>query len=332
MRQLRYLQAIQEALYQEMQRDPRVFILGEDIRVSMRGTTRGFVEAFGPERVLDMPISEAAFTGFATGAAMAGFRPVVEYQIPSLVYVAFDQLANQAAKMRYMLGGQVRLPITYLVMGAGAKNNAAGQHSDNPYPFLLHAGFKVVLPSTPYDMKGLLVSAIRHDDPVFVLCPAALYALRGPVPEDPYAVPLGVGEVKRDGSDVTVVATGHLVQTALQVAEKLAEEGIQLLVWDPRTLLPLDREGLLHAVRRTGRVVILDDSNRTCGFAAEVSALIAEEGFDALRAPIQRITRPDVPVPFSPPLEQAVLPGGPQLLQAVRRVLEWRPEVSTAIL
>jgi pyruvate dehydrogenase E1 component beta subunit len=320
MRQLRYLQAMNEAYLQEMARDQDIFILGEDIRGGIRGETKGLLEAFGPDRVLDTPISEAGFVGFATGAAMAGLRPIVQFQVPSLIYVAFDQLVNQAAKLPLMLGGQTRLPITYTIMVAGSRGGQAGQHSDNPYPYLLHAGFKVVSPSTPYEAKGLLVSAIREDDPVAFLAPAMVLGQRGEVPEELYTLPLGVGAVKREGSDVTVIAVGNLVPDALAVAEQLAGEGISVQVWDPRTLLPLDREGLCKAVSSTGRVVIYDDSNRTCGFAAEISAILGERVFGDLRAPIKRVTRADIPMPFSTVLEQAVLPTREHLASTIRSV------------
>jgi len=320
MRQLRYLQAMNEAYHQEMARDADTFILGEDIRGGIRGESKGLLEAFGPDRVLDTPISEAGFVGFATGAAMAGLRPIVQFQVPSLIYVAFDQLVNQAAKLPLMLGGQTKLPITYTIMVSGSRGGQAGQHSDNPYPYLLHAGFKVVCPSTPYEAKGLLVSAIREDDPVMFIAPAMVLGQRGEVPEELYTVPLGIGAVKREGTDVTVIAAGNLVPDALAVAETLAAEGISVQVWDPRTLLPLDRDGMCKAVASTGRVVVYDDSNRTCGFAAEVSAILAERSFGDLRAPIKRVTRADVPMPFSTVLEQMVLPTRERLATAIRNV------------
>lgn len=320
MRQLRYLQAMNEAYHQEMARDADTFILGEDIRGGIRGESKGLLEAFGPDRVLDTPISEAGFVGFATGAAMAGLRPIVQFQVPSLIYVAFDQLVNQAAKLPLMLGGQTKLPITYTIMVSGSRGGQAGQHSDNPYPYLLHAGFKLVCPSTPHEAKGLLVSAIREDDPVVFIAPAMVLGQRGEVPEELYTVPLGIGAVKREGTDVTVIAAGNLVPDALAVAGTLAAEGISVQVWDPRTLLPLDREGMCKAVASTGRVVVYDDSNRTCGFAAEVSAILAERSFGDLRAPIKRVTRADVPMPFSTVLEQMVLPTRDHLATAIRNV------------
>ena len=323
MRELRYVQALNEALHQEFARDETVIMVGEDIRENMRGETRGLFTTYGPDRVIDTPISEAAFTGFATGAAMAGLRPIAEFQIPSLVYVAFDQLANQAAKLPYMSGGQTQIPVTYIVMGSGARGNMAGQHSDNPYPFLIHAGIKVVVPSTAYDMKGLATAAIRDNDPVAIFGPAACLGTRSDVPEEPYLIPLGMGDVKRDGTDVTVVAVGHLVHDALKVADLLAARGVSVHIWDPRTLLPLDRAGLLEAVRKTGRVVIFDDSSSTCGYAAELSAVIAESAYASLQAPIKRVSRAHVPIPFSVPLERATLPTADKLIAAIESTLGW---------
>ena len=318
MRQLRFLQAMNEAYHQVMADDESVLIIGEDLRAGIRGETKGLHSAYGDERVLDTPISEAAFTGFATGAALAGLRPIVQFQVPSLIYVAFDQLVNQSAKMRLMLGGQADLPITYTIMVSGSRGGNAGQHSDNPYPYLVHAGFKVVCPSTAYDAKGLMIQAVRENDPVVFIASAMSMPQKGQVPEEPYTVAFGQGDVKRSGTDVTVVAVGHLVPEAIKVAESVLEKhGISVEVWDPRTLLPFDREGLLRCVRKTGRVVIYDDTNRTCGYAAEVSAILSEVAFSSLRAPIKRITRADVPMPFSPLLEAAVLPTPKQLEDAI---------------
>ena len=321
MARLRYLQALNAGLRSAMAQDESVFMIGEDIRGNLRGETAGLYAEFGGDRVLDAPISEAAFTGLATGAAMTGMRPIVEFQIPSLVYVAFDQLVNQAAKMRLMLGGQATVPVTYLVMAAGSRPGLAAQHSDQPYPYLLHAGMKVVCPGTPYDAKGLVAAAIREDDPVAVMAPAEALGFRGEVPDEDYVIELGVGEVKRAGDDVTIVAVGHLVPVALAVAEELAEEGVSAEVWDPRTLLPLDRAGLFASVRRTGRVVVFDDSNRTCGYAAELVSLVAEHCFEDLRARPRRVTRADVPIPFSGTLEREPLPTRALLAQAVREVV-----------
>ena len=321
MRQIRYLEALSEALKEEMRRDPRVIVLGEDVRHSLRGVTRGILDEFGPDRIFDTPISEAGFTGLATGAAMAGLRPVVEYQINALLFVAFDQLVDQALKLRYMMGGQGKIPVTYILPASGARPGLAGQHADHPYPLMVHMGMKAVMPSTPRDAKGLLTTALRDDDPVMVFAPAALLALRGPVPEGELLIPLGQAEVRREGSDVTIIALGPLVADALKAAEELAADGVSVEVVDPRSLLPIDHGTLVGSARKTGRVVIFDDSNRTCGFAAELAAIVADEAWDALRAPIKRITRADVPVPFSPPLEGYVLPGRDRLLAECRALL-----------
>lgn len=321
---LRYLQALAKALRDEMGRDPTVFVLGEDVRESLRGVTKGLVEEFGAERVLDTPISEQAFTGFATGAALAGRRPVVEFQIPSLLYIAFEQIVNQAQKLRLMTGGQAAVPVTYLIPGSGARLGLAGQHSDHPYSFLVHAGVKTVLPTTAFDAYGLLAAAIRDDDPVAVFAPAAVLPTRDEVPEEPYVVELGRGRIHREGTDVTVVAVGHLVHEALDLAEELAAE-VSIEVFDPRTLLPFDWDLLAASLSHTGRLVVYDDSNRSCGLAAEILATAAEE-MD-LVVPPRRVTRADVPVSFAVELERAALPSRERLAAAIQAVLreEVRP-------
>ncbi|MCI0624945.1 MAG: alpha-ketoacid dehydrogenase subunit beta [Acidobacteria bacterium] len=304
-----------------MRRDANVVVLGEDVRHSLRGITKGCHEEFGPERIFDTPISEAAFVGMATGGAIAGLRPVVEFQIGTLIYVALEQMVNQAQKLRYMMGGQGRIPVTYLVPGSGARPGLAGQHSDHAYPSLLQGGMKVVIPATPFDAKGLFTAAIREDDPVVVFAPAASMSLKGPVPEEEVYVPLGKGELKKHGTDITVLAVGPLVYEALKVAHRLDPEGISVEVMDPRSLLPFDYELLASSIRRTGRLIVFDDSNRTCGFAAEIAAFAGENLFDSLKGAIIRITRSDVPVPFSTALDRHVLPQGEQLENAIRRIL-----------
>ena len=321
MRTIRYLQAVNEALHDAMAADESVVILGEDIRGAMRGETRGLFARFGGDRVLDTPISEAAFTGMATGAALDGLRVIVEYQINSLPYLAFDQIYNGAQKLRYMMGGQGRIPVKYLIIAAGAGNGVAGQHSDNSYPLLIHGGIKAILPSNPYDAKGLTLAAIQDDDPVALYFPSTLLGVKGEVPEESYTIPLGQAKIVREGTDVTIAATGWLVREALAAAERLAEQGIDAEVYDPRTLLPLDRECLAASVRKTGRLVVFDDSNRTCGFAAELAAFAAEELFEHLRAPVRRVTRADITVPYSPPLERYVLPNGARLETAVHAAM-----------
>jgi pyruvate dehydrogenase E1 component beta subunit len=314
---LRYQQALSKALRDEMARDPAVFLLGEDVRASLRGISKGLVAELGEDRILDTPISEQAFTGFATGAALAGRRPVVEYQIPTLLYVAFEQIVNQAQKLRLMTGGQASVPVTYLVPGSGARLGLAGQHSDHPYALLVHAGVKTVVPATAYDAYGLLVAAIRDDDPVAVFAPAAALFRRDDVPDEPYVVELGRGRIHREGTDVTVVAVGHLVHDALAVAEELAGE-LSVEVFDPRTLLPFDWELLRASVAKTGRLVVHDDSNRSCGLAAEIVATAAEEM--ELRAPPRRVTRADVTISFALELERAALPSPEQLKAAILAV------------
>ena len=250
MRTLTYVAALNEALHQAMAEDGSVMVLGENIRNGVRAETRGLDERFDAGRVLDMPISEAAFTGFANGAAMAGLRPVVEFQVASLIFPAFDQIVNQAAKLRLMLGGQGRLPVTFFLMGAGAGGGRAGQHSDNPYPLLMHAGIKTLMPATPEDAKGLLLAAIFEDDPVALVAPAGLLGETGEVPEEACRTPLARGVRRREGRDVTVCAVGHLVPVALEAAERLARSGIEVEVWDPRSLLPFDKAGLSASVAK----------------------------------------------------------------------------------
>jgi acetoin:2,6-dichlorophenolindophenol oxidoreductase subunit beta len=314
---VRYLPALGRALRDEMAADSSVFVIGEDVRASLRGVTKGLLDEFGPDRVLDMPISEQMFTGFATGAALAGRRCVVEYQIPSLLYLAFEQIANQAQKLRLMTGGQAAVPVVYLVPGSGARLGLAAQHSDHPYSLFAHAGVKTVLPATSADAYGLMLSAIRDDDPVLYLAPAAVLPVRGELPEEPDPVPIGSGRIHRTGTDVTVVAVGHLVHDALAVAEELDGE-ISVEVFDPRTLYPFDWELLAESLARTGRLVVFDDSNRTCGLAAEVVATAAEEMHLVARP--RRVTRADAPIAFAVELELAALPSRAQLATAVRAV------------
>lgn len=317
----RYLQAIVEAQAEEMRRDEGVFIIGEDVRSSIMGTTGGLVEEFGERRVVDAPLAELGFTGLAVGAAMAGLRPIVEYCINTLQYLAMEQIVNQAGKLRYMTGGQIDMPLVIRIVGAGGGGGMAAQHSDSTWAQLIHMGVKVIVPSTPADAKGLLKAAIRENDPVVMYEPAVLYASRGEIPEGDHVIPLGVADVKRAGTDVTVVATGHLVRDALTLAEEYGDRGISVEVVDPRTLFPIDKEAILASVRKTGRLLVADDGYRTCGFASEVAAIVAQEAFDALQAPIVRITRPQVPVPYSKIIEMSVLPGKDQLAVGLDQLL-----------
>ncbi|MGC4937988.1 alpha-ketoacid dehydrogenase subunit beta [Kribbella sp. DT2] len=319
MPKLSYLKALNRALGDELAADDAVFVLGEDVRVAASNLTAGLFARFGPERVLDTPLSEQAFTNFATGAALAGLRPVIEFQIPSLLFLVFEQIANQAHKFSLMTGGQCRVPVTYVVTGSGSRTGWAGQHSDHPYNLFAHVGVKTVVPSSPADAYGLMLSAIRDDDPVVVFAPAGALGIRDDVEyADLKAVPLGRGQVVREGSDVTVVALGHLVQEALAVADELPG---RVEVFDPRTVYPLDVDGIAASVAKTRRLVVIDDSNRTSGFGAEVLAVAAER-FE-LAVPPRRVTRPDGAVlPFAPALDRAVQPGRDHLLAAIHAVLE----------
>lgn len=321
MPRLSYLKALNRALGDELERDPAVFLLGEDIRVAASNVTAGLLGRFGPERLLDTPLSEQAFTSFATGAALAGMRPVIEFQIPSLLFLVFEQIANQAHKFSLMTGGQCRVPVTYLVPGSGSRTGWAGQHSDHPYSLFAHVGVKTVVPATPSDAYGLLVAAIRDDDPVVMFAPAGALAVREDVDyADLVAVPLGVGTVRRPGTDITVVAIGHLVHDALAVAEEMSDRA-SIEVFDPRTLYPFDWDGLLASVARTGRLVVVDDSNRSCGIGAEIVSTVVERL--PLAALPARVTRPDGAVlPFALELDRAVQPNRAQLVMAIEEVLK----------
>lgn len=315
---MRYQQALARGLRDAMVADEKVVVLGEDVGQSLRGVTRGLLDEFGPDRILDTPLSEQAFTGFATGLALSGFRPVVEYQIPSLLYLAFEQIVNQAQKFRLMTGGQATVPVTYLVPGSGARLGLAGQHSDNPYSFFVHAGVKTVVPATPDDAYGLFRSAIMDDDPVIVFAPAAALGTRVDAREVGGPVPLGVGRVHRRGTDVTVLAIGHLVHDALAVAAELHD--ISVAVLDPRTLFPMDWALLEESLQQTGRLVVFDDANVSCGFAGEVLATAAES-MRLVAAP-KRVTRADGTVPFAVPLERAILPTREKLTATIRAVMK----------
>ncbi|MCH0559341.1 alpha-ketoacid dehydrogenase subunit beta [Streptomyces sp. MUM 16J] len=316
---LSYTKALNRALADAMTEDDSVCVLGEDVRAGMAGPTLGLHRRFGGERVLDMPLSEQAFTSFAIGAALSGMRPVVEFQIPSLLFLVFEQIVNQAHKFRLMTGGQASIPVTFLVPGSGSRTGWAGQHSDHPYSLFAHAGVKTAVPATPTDAYGLLRSAIAEDDPVVLFAPAGAMAARDDVVGTPPPVPLGSGRIHRTGTDVTVVAVGHLVAHALSVADELDGE-LSAEVLDPRTVHPVDWEMLRASLRRTGRLVVYDDANRACGFAAEVLAAAGEEA--VLLAPPRRVTRPDGAVlPFAPELDAALQPQPGQLRDALRAVM-----------
>jgi pyruvate dehydrogenase E1 component beta subunit len=321
MTKLSYPKALNKALRDEMERDPEVCVFGEDIGAGIAQLTLGLLNQFGPDRVVDTPLSEQAFTSMAIGAALCGMRPVIEFQIPSLLFLTFEQIANQAHKMSLMTGGQVCVPVTYVVPGSGSRAGWAGQHSDHPYSLFAHVGIKTAVPATPTDAYGLLVSAIRDADPVVLFAPAGAMAVRDDV--DPLAlepVPLGQARIHRAGTDVTVVAVGHLVHDAVAVADELDGE-ISVEVFDPRTVYPFDWEALAASIGKTGRLVVIDDSNRSCGIGAEVIATVTEEM--ALIAPPKRVTRPDGAVlPFALELDRAVQPNRDQLSTAIRTVMK----------
>ncbi|GAB3825456.1 alpha-ketoacid dehydrogenase subunit beta [Dactylosporangium cerinum] len=325
---LSYLKALNRALSTEMDADPSVVVFGEDVGVAVSNVTTGLLKKFGPERVVDMPISEQAFTSFATGAAMAGQRPVIEFQIPALLFLAFEQIANQAHKFSLMTGGQVNVPVTYLLPSSGSRGGWAGQHSDHPYSLFAHVGVKTVVPATPADAYGLLLTAIRDDDPVIVFAPAGAIGVRDNVDFAALApVPLGSGRIHRPGDDVTVVAIGHLVHDALAVAEELAGT-VSVEVFDPRTLHPFDWSGLAESLERTGRLVVVDDSNRSCGIGGEILATAAEQM--RLVAPPKRITRPDGAVlPFARELDLALQPTRAQIRTAIEQVAKTSFSAST---
>jgi acetoin:2,6-dichlorophenolindophenol oxidoreductase subunit beta len=328
-RNITYQQAINEALAQEMERDPTVVIMGEDVAGGMEtageddawggvlGVTKGLYGKF-PGRVLDTPISESAYIGAAAGAAASGLRPVAELMFVDFMGVCFDQIFNQAAKFRYMFGGRAETPLVVRAMwGAGIR--AASQHSQALYPIFTHIpGLKVVVPATPYDAKGLLIQAIRDDDPVIFLEHKVLYTLEGDVPEEPYAIPFGEAEIVREGSDITVVAIGRMVHLTMQAAEALQQESISVEIIDPRTTSPLDEETILESVENTGRLVVVDEANPRCSMATDITARVAQEAFGSLQAAPRMVTAPHTPVPFAPILEDAYVPTAEGIAQAIR--------------
>ncbi len=314
-------------MIEEMQRDKNVFLMGEDMRVFFGGGPFGitpkekFLDQFGPERIRDTPISEAAFIGAGAGAAATGLKPVVELMFVDFFGVAMDQIYNQAAKLRYMFGGQVKVPIVIRTSIGGGMTFAA-HHSQVLYSLFAHVpGLKIVVPSNPHDAKGLLKTAIRDEDPVMFFEHKMLLSTKGPVPNGDYTIPFGQAEVKRSGENVTIIATALMVHKALEAAKKLDTEGIKAEVVDPKTLVPLDKKAILESVKKTGKVVIVDEDYERCGFAAEMAAIIADEAFDYLDAPIKRVATPTVPIPYSPVLENYILPDENKIIKAVREIV-----------
>jgi pyruvate dehydrogenase E1 component beta subunit len=311
-RELTFGEAIKEALAEELRRDPRVFMIGEDIAEA--GTTfkvlNGLVEEFGPKRIIDSPISEAGITGLGVGAAMTGMRPVIDIMFGDFSGLIMDQIANQAAKIHYMSGGKLKVPMVLrTTMGAGRRS--AAQHSQSLHAWFSHIpGLKVVIPSTPYDAKGLMKSAIRDDNPVAIFEDKMMYKLvKGPVPEEEYTIPLGVADIKRSGEDITIVATSSMVYIALEAAKMLAEIGVSAEVVDPRTLLPLDKQTLIDSAKKTSRAIVVDEGYEQYGVTAELASVIADGAFYYLDAPVKRIGAMNVPIPFSPALEDLTIPN-----------------------
>jgi pyruvate dehydrogenase E1 component beta subunit len=334
-RTISYREAINEALAQEMERDPAVIILGEDNAGGqgspgdedawggVLGVTKGLYHRF-PGRVLDTPISESAFIGAAIGAATRGLRPVAELMFIDFMGVCFDQIFNQAAKFRYMFGGNAVTPVVIRTM-YGAGLSAAAQHSQCLYPIFTHIpGLKVVLPSSPYEAKGLLAQSIRDDDPVIFCEHKAMYDTTGDVPEDSYTIPFGEANVVRDGDDVTIVALGRMVSVAETAAAELAGQGVEAEIIDPRTTSPLDTETILESVENTGRLVVVDEASPRCGMAADISAMVAQEAFGALQSPIEMVTAPHTPVPFSQSLEELYIPDAQKVVGAVKKTMDWK--------
>jgi len=324
MKEITYRDALREALREEMQRDETVFLLGEDIGRYWGGAfkvTSGLAEEFGDERVRDTPISESTIIGAAVGAAITGMRPVAEIMFGDLTTLAMDQIANQAAKIRYMFGGQAKAPLVVRTpFGAGV--NIASHHSQSLEAWFMHVpGLYVAVPSTPYDAKGLLKTAIRGDNPVFFCEHKLLYPMKGMIPEEEYLVPFGKAEVKREGKDVTIFATMFMVHKALAATEQLAKDGISAEVVDPRTLTPLDKAAIVTSVKKTGRMVIVSEDTKTAGVSAEIAAIVAEEAIDYLDAPIKRVAEPDTPIPFSPSLESFVIPDEKRIIKAVQEIV-----------
>jgi pyruvate dehydrogenase E1 component beta subunit len=323
MQSMTFAQALNSALKLEMQRDPNIYVAGEDVGTygGIFGVTGGLLDEFGDRRVRDTPITESAIVGTAVGAAAAGLRPVIELMFVDFIGVALDQLYNQAAKMKYMFGGKAKLPIV-IRASCGAGMGAAAQHSQCLEAWFMHVpGLKVVMPSTPYDAKGLLISAIRDDNPVVFLEHKMLYATEQEVPGEAYTIPLGQADIKREGQDITVVATAQMVGRALGAAEKLAAEGVSLEVVDPRTLSPLDEATILNSVKKTHRLLIVHEEVKFAGSGAEIAAIAAEKAFDYLDAPIVRVAAPFTPVPFSPVLEQEFIPSEEKIMRAAKTLV-----------
>jgi len=318
----RYIQAINEALFEEMERDPKVIVFGEDVELAIFGDTRGLLERFGRDRIRNTPICEATLAGMAVGAAITGYRVVLHMMFSNFIYTGFDAIANQMAKLRLMTGGQVELPIT-VIAGYGGGRSTAAQHSDTPHPLLMNlGGLNVLVPATPADAKGLLKQAIRGRNPSFFLEASGRGGDSGEVPDGEYTVPFGEAAISRAGADITVVAIGSMLKPVLSAAEKLQSAGISVEVIDPRTLVPLDDETIVRSVRKTGRAMIVDEARDRCSAASHIAAIIADKAFSSLQAPIKRVTVPDVSMPYAPNAERRVLPNEDEIVRVATKLVE----------
>ena len=325
MPEITYRQAVKDAMVEEMRREERVFLIGEDIGTygGAFGVSAGMLEEFGPERIIETPISEEAIVGAAAGAAMVGMRPIAEMMFMDFILLAMEPLVNQAAKARYMFGGKATVPMV-IRMPSGSGTGAAAQHSQSLETILMHIpGIKVVAPSTPYDVKGLLISSIRDSNPVCFVEHKLLYKTKGEVPEEEYTIPLGVADIKREGTDITVVASGIMVQKSLEAAQLLADEGTSVEVVDPRTLKPLDVDTISKSVKKTGRLLVVHEAVKTAGWAGEIMASVSETpAWDYLDAPMRRLTGKDVPIPYNRNLEAAAVPQVEDILQEIRSIVQ----------
>ena len=318
----RLIQAINDTLFEEFRRDSSVILFGEDVEISLFGDTRGLSQEFGPARIRNAPISEALITGMALGAAAAGHRVIAHLMFSNFMYTGFDSIANQASKLRYMTGGQVNFPVTYIAAYGGGKSIAA-HHSDTPYPLLMNlGGINVVVPSTAFDAKGLLKTCIRGNDPSFFLEAGGRGGEMGEVPDEDYTIPLGKGVIRIEGADVTIVAIGSMVKLAMTAATGLNKDGISAEVIDPRTLVPLDEDMILSSVKKTGRLVIVDESRDRCSAASHIAAVVADRAFNDLKAPIKRVTVANVAMPYAPNLERLVMPSVDRILEVVTQLVE----------
>ena len=318
----RLIQAINDTLFEEFRRDSSVILFGEDVEISLFGDTRGLSQEFGPARIRNTPISEALITGMALGAAAAGHRVIAHLMFSNFMYTGFDSIANQASKLRYMTGGQVNFPVTYIAAYGGGKSIAA-HHSDTPYPLLMNlGGINVVVPSTAFDAKGLLKTCIRGNDPSFFLEAGGRGGEMGEVPDEDYSIPLGKGVIRIEGADVTIVAIGSMVKLAMTAATGLNKDGISAEVIDPRTLVPLDEDMILSSVKKTGRLVIVDESRDRCSAASHIAAVVADRAFNDLKAPIKRVTVANVAMPYAPNLERLVMPSVDRISEVVTQLVE----------